>query len=304
MSDISRIQPVNPTASVKRQRKAGATTEARSKATRAERVHASSRDQLVRGFRSLGVDIDAQEAEKAESLGTRLKQRLQTREHRRQNNLESILNLALDYAPAKVNNDELDIDWLNSFMQQAEDISNPAMQKLWARILASESSKPGSFSLKTLKTLKQLTSREADILRRAQAISCRDSRHISNKIITGYYRKPSLLNLLTLNAPVNLNLARAGLSYPDVLTLCDLGVLYPAAIESGELELTAPLQLSLGNDTLLLTPKSKGLVLTYHKYTAQGEELLRLLPTKSQQAYIEMLQEHFSRDFSFSFEKA
>lgn len=304
MSDISRIQSVNPTASVKRQRKVSSAAEGRSKTTRTERVHASSRDQLVRGFRSLGIDIDAQEAEKAESLGTRLKQRLQTREHRRQNNLESILNLALDYAPAKVNNDELDIDWLNSFMQQAEDISNPAMQKLWARILASESSKPGSFSLKTLKTLQQLTSREADILRRAQAISCRDSRHISNKIITGYYRKPSLLNLLTLNAPVNLNLARAGLSYPDVLTLCDLGVLYPAAIESGELELTAPLQLSLGNDALLLTPKSKGLVLTYHKYTAQGEELLRLLPTKSQQAYIEMLQEHFSRDFTLSFERA
>lgn len=304
MTDISRIQSVNPASSVKRQRKAGATAETRNKATRTERVHASSRDQLVRGFRSLGVDFNPRAPEQNESVGARLKQRLQTREHRRQNNLESILSLALDYAPAKVNNDELDIDWLNSFMQQAEDISSPAMQKLWARILASESAKPGSFSLKTLATLKQLTSREADILRRAQAISSRDSRHMSNKIITGYYRKPSLLTLLTLNAPVNLNLARAGLSYPDVLTLCDLGVLYPAAIESGELELTAPLQLLIGSETLVLTPKSKGLVLTYHKYTAQGEELLRLLPTKSQQAYIEMLQEHFSRDFTLVFESS
>lgn len=297
MSDVSRIQSVKAPSRITRQRKSTASA---SKSTmKTERVpqSSSSREQLLRAVRSLGIEQDGFSKKSSSNINERLQRRLQTRERRRQDNLEKILGLALDYAPAKTNNDELDIDWLNSFLQQAEDISSPAMQKLWAKIMASESARPGSFSLKTIATLKRLTVREADIFRRGQALTCRDSRHQSNKIITGYYRRPSLFTWLTLNKPVTLNLARAGLSYPDTLALADLGILYPAAIESGELEMTAPLQLNIGGDNLTLTPRTKGLVLTYHKYTAQGDELLRLLPLKSQQTFIDMLQEHFSRDF-------
>jgi uncharacterized repeat protein (TIGR03899 family) len=297
MSKISGIQSVQPapqTTSTRRAKRKERTSQASSKG----QLRISSRDQLVKGFRALGVDANQLSMRADSTVQSRLQERLQKREQRRQDNLERILRHALDFAPDKGSQDDLDIDWLHSFMQQAEDISNPAMQKLWAKILASESARPGSFALRTLTTLKTLTIREADILRRAQALTLYDARLNSYKIITGYYRKPTLLTWLTLHTPVQLNIGKAGLSYPDLLTLSELGLMYPNGIESGELTKQRSYDFSAGAGTLTLTPQVPSLVLTYHKYTPQGEELLRLIPSESKGEYLNLLKEHFSRHFS------
>jgi len=47
-------------------------------------------------------------------------------------------------------------DWLNVFERFAEAASSERMQKQWARVLAGEIRKPGSFSLKTLSALSEL----------------------------------------------------------------------------------------------------------------------------------------------------
>lgn len=276
--------------------------EASSKSSKSEtrRVVGSSRDQLIRGFRSLGVDYQALGMRSDSTIDTRLSSRLKQRERRRQDNLERIFKKALDYAPDKMSADELDLDWLQSFTTQAEDISNPAMQKLWAKILATETARPGSFSLRTLATLRQLTSREADVLRRAQAITAYDPAHMSYKILTGYYRKPNLFTYLTLDKPVHLNIARAGVSYPDLLTLSHLDIMYPSAIEGGELVKNSEVGLHYGEKQLRLQAQRTALVLTYHKFTAQGEELLKLIPASPNSTYLGMLEEQFSRDFSLT----
>ncbi|RUO27944.1 TIGR03899 family protein [Aliidiomarina sedimenti] len=260
----------------------------------------SSRDQLVRSFRCLGINYQELGMSSETTVQSRLKSRLQQRERRRQDNLERIFKQALDFAPDKMSGDELDLDWLQSFVAQAEDISNPSMQKLWAKILASESARPGSFSLRSITTLRQLTSREADVLRRAQGLTAYDPLHLSYKIITGYYRRPSLFTYLTLDKPVQLNIARAGLSYPDLLTLSQLDIMYPSTIESGELTKGQSIKLNYGEKVLELTAQRRGLVMTYHKFTAQGEELLKLIPSAPQTPYLGLVEDHFSRDFSLS----
>lgn len=259
---------------------------------------ASSRDQLIRSVRHFGIDPRQLNAPTEKPLAARVKQRIAAREERRQDNLERILRQALTYAPDHSGNDDLDFDWLHSFLEQAQDISNSSMQKLWAKILATESARPGSFSLRTLTTLRQLTTREADILRRAQVMTCFDPRHHSYKIITGYYKKPSLFTWLKLDKPVLLNIARGGLSYPDLLTLSELDILYPSAIESGEMSSGSTLELVIASHPFILRAKNKGLVLTYYKYTPQGEELLRLLPAAEKAPYLTLLEERFSRGFA------
>lgn len=259
---------------------------------------ASSRDDLLKGFKSLGIDYRDISAGAEVPLRQRVKKREQSDLCRRQTNLEKILKLALDYAPNKLNNENIDLDWLQSFSNQAENISNPAMQKLWAKILASEGAKPGSFSLRSLAILRLLTSREADVLRRAQSLTGYDSQQRSYKIITGYYRRPSLFTWLTLDKPVAFNIAKAGMSYPDLLTLSDLGILYPSAIESGELPRGQEVTINYGGERMQLISQRNGLVLTYYKYTAQGEELLRLIPPSSQQRYLQLIEEGLARDFS------
>ena len=261
---------------------------------------ASSRDQLLRGFRSLGVDYRQIGMKSDTPLDTRIEKRRLQKLRRQQNNLEHILKLALDYAPARSGHDDLDLDWLENFTTQAQDISNPAMQQLWSRILAAESAKPGSFSLRTLATLRQLTTREADVLRRAQGLTGLDQHHLSYKIITGYYRRPSLFTWLTLDKPTQLNIAKVGISYPDLLTLSDLGVLYPSAIESAEMAKGQTIELQYSGRKLQLVAQRSALVLTYYKFTAQGEELLRLLPPAAPDAYLELIGEHYSRDFAIT----
>lgn len=49
-----------------------------------------------------------------------------------------------------------DDDWMNSFVRFAEDASSEKLQTLFARILAGEVVRPGSFALSTLRTISEL----------------------------------------------------------------------------------------------------------------------------------------------------
>lgn len=276
------------------------TTVNKSTADHRGKSSASSREQLLRGFRNLGVDYRQLGIKSDSTLDSRIEKRRLQELRRQQNNLERIMKLALDYAPDRASNDDLDLDWLQNFTSHAQDISNPAMHQLWSRILATESAKPGSFSLRTLSTLRQLTSREADVLRRAHGLTGFDASNHSFKIMTGYYRRPNLFTWLTLNKPIQLNIAKVGLSYPDLLTLSDLGVLYPSAIESAEIGKNQTVELNYAGRKLRMQAQSSALVLTYYKFTAQGEELLRLLPAVSHSGYLDLVEEHCSRDFAIS----
>lgn len=62
-------------------------------------------------------------------------------------------------------NDGADIDetWLNTFFDSAKNISDREIQIIWARILSSKITQSSSFSIRTLNTLKQLDTDEAQI---------------------------------------------------------------------------------------------------------------------------------------------
>lgn len=261
----------------------------------------SSREQLIVGFHALGIDYH-QLKHRDSTVAERCEARLRHMARRAQKNLETIFQLALDYAPASSTKDNLDLDWLNIFTEHAEQISNPSMQQLWARILAAESVKPGSFTIRTLQILHRLTTRDAEVLTRAQSLTAFDAYHRSYKIMTGYYQKPNIFTWVTLEQPVQLNIARAGLSYPDLLTLSDLGILYATAIEGAEMKKGDELGLQFGSARIALRAKRKSLVTTYYKYTAQGEELLRLLPSANHEPFIQLLADYCSKDFSVKYE--
>jgi len=57
---------------------------------------------------------------------------------------------------------EIDADWLNTFAQYAEKKSNEDVQRIWAKILASEIRQPGSSSLRTLYFLASVNSKDAN----------------------------------------------------------------------------------------------------------------------------------------------
>lgn len=107
--------------------------------------------------------------------------RVEMRESRRQTNLEAITAQASCELPKEeaVNDTPVDQDWVAQFLNNAQDVSNEQMQSVWARILAGEVAKPGTFSLATLAAVKIMSKLDADLFTRFGASVWRIDQHLA-----------------------------------------------------------------------------------------------------------------------------
>lgn len=84
---------------------------------------------------------------------------------RQQANIENIISQAANELQGAndgtVSDDPVDDDWVTRFFGITKDISSAEMQFIWSKILAGEIKKPGSFSLRTLEVIRNLSQREA-----------------------------------------------------------------------------------------------------------------------------------------------
>ncbi len=233
------------------------------------------------------------------TLAERAQRRLLMQTERQQLNLERIILLAQDYCPEHVSAQEVDPDWFQQFCELILDVSNGNMQQLWAKILAGEIASPGKFSLKTLHALKRMSYKEAVALQQAANLSCRSRQDPSARIYFGYIRRPSLWQWLTGRSRAVLNLSQFGLSYPQILSLIDIGLLHSAEIESGELASGHTVNWQYQQQVFSGTVR-KNVVLQYYKYTASGAELLPLLTTQPNQAYLHAIKQLLAGVIDFS----
>jgi hypothetical protein len=84
------------------------------------------------------------------SLEDRAMERFLHQEARKQENIESITAEATSQLPADAKAEQLSEDWIAHFFKQCDTVADKDMQSLWARILAGEATKPGSFSKRTV----------------------------------------------------------------------------------------------------------------------------------------------------------
>lgn len=220
---------------------------------------------------------------------------------RKQSNIETILNLAQHYCPAVTSQGEPDPDWIERFIELAEDTSNKHIQKLWAKILAGEVINPGSFSYKSLITLKHITPKEADILQLATGCAGKSMSDGYHQVITGCYVEPSLFNFLSPHKKSLVNLSAAGLNYPDILTLIDIELVYQHEIEAKALRKGETLNLYFSNGTLTLCAKRSDVILTYYKFTQTGCSLAKLTANKLNVHYMECLKKGLEKHLEVSF---
>ena len=137
------------------------------------------------GLTALGTIINAHGEAKAQSILAKKKAesdaeieilRLQGEEKVAQyvlaRNTQKIENVAEILAKAeqqftpdeKVSTEPVDKDWMTRFLDIAETISDDEMRELWARTLAGEVKKPGTYSLRTLDVLRNITKKEAELI--------------------------------------------------------------------------------------------------------------------------------------------
>lgn len=100
---------------------------------------------------------------KASDIEHRAAERLRCQEQRRQENIENITLKARDALPGVVSDKPVDPDWVHRFFASCQDIGNDQMQVLWSRLLAGEVVEPGSFSLRTLRIVCDLTPTDAQL---------------------------------------------------------------------------------------------------------------------------------------------
>ena len=108
------------------------------------------------------------------TIDDRSEERVLRREVKRQEHLESIVghaaqSLTDDVAQGtneSVSDQPVDEDWVAEFFNLCQDIGDEQMQSLWARLLAGEVTKPGSFSLRTLALVRTMGKRDAELFTR------------------------------------------------------------------------------------------------------------------------------------------
>ena len=100
---------------------------------------------------------------KCSELQQRAMQRWIHEETRKQANIESIQEKAIPLLKDDAKPHEMEEDWIAHFFEKSRSISDTEMQSLWARILAGEANKSGSFSKRTIDIISYLGRNEASV---------------------------------------------------------------------------------------------------------------------------------------------
>ncbi|MEZ8825506.1 TIGR03899 family protein [Vibrio amylolyticus] len=224
-------------------------------------------------------------------------QRERQRHELRQKNLEQILK-ATHSACRDETAGKPDSDWLYRYFDMAQEIHNPAMQRLWAQVLKREVTNPGSTSMKALKVLQDMSPKEAQILQKAASLACSFGTDNSRKLLVGFKARNGIFSFGKRDTTSAVNTGNFKLPYSNLLVLIELGLLHGTELESGEIEMDPPLPLNYQGKNLSLQPQSKGIRLLYYRFSPTGNELCKLLGNKPNAQYYDQVIALLSQKFN------
>jgi len=149
-------------------------------------------------------------------LAKRANGRLVFQELKKQNNIDNVVGYAAqDLSNEKVVSEQpVDIDWITRFFDSVSDISSEDMQRIWGKILAGEVKQPGSFSLRTLRVIKNINKEEALLFEKIApfVMSCHTDK---DKTIFNNF----LFDVKLMNKKYRIN-------FPDIMLLEDADLFY------------------------------------------------------------------------------
>ena len=216
---------------------------------------------------------------------------------RKQENIEEIMEKTFSFCSSKAIDKRPDLDWFNRYIMLAEDVSNNTMQDLWAKILAGELSRPGSFSLKALKVFREMSIVDAKLLAKACSLAVKDQSKKNIRIISGTYQQPGLLNFFNKDRQQHINLSHFGLNYADILSLADNHLIYIQESESNVMASGEKLNFYFNGAPLKLSSKKTNVVLQFYKFTPIGTELANLISEKSNDDFFSVLKQQLGHHF-------
>jgi uncharacterized protein DUF2806 len=197
-------------------------------------------------------------------------------DRKRQENIERITSItAAELAEETTIADERpDEDWISRFFTEAEDVTSAEMQELWGRILAGEIRRPGSFSLRTLQFVKNITKSEAQLFEHVGRLALRRNQvSFISMVDKGWLQEKREV-------------------YPiQQFTLAELGIMYPGDLVLKCFGNPDDIEFALLGGTYLIHVKrgkiAGGIDMPIWKFTDVGRELLELVRRERDDEYLE-----------------
>ena len=217
-------------------------------------------------------------------LRRRAAERFIVEEMRMQSNMESIAAKAIPHLTDDAEPEKLDDDWIANFFDKSRITSDGQMQELWAKVLAGEGSKSGSFSRKTVNLLADLDKRDAEFF----TSLCRVSWMISGTLVPLVYDEGSTVY------------HRLGIDFDSVSQLEALGLVrFQVVGNFSATNLPQNVPVSYGGRRVSLTfPKSDGNRLDLGKIllTKSGRELLRITGAEAAEGFFDYVYERWANE--------
>ncbi|MBB4767565.1 DUF2806 domain-containing protein [Xanthomonas sp. LMG 8993] len=173
-------------------------------------------------------------------------------------------------------------DWLTRWRDSAEKVSEDEMQRLWGRILAGEIKQPGTYSLRALEVIRNLSKEDADLIA-----------NISNFRSNDVIFKPESDDFFN----------KKGLSFAQLMELQDLGLI--AGVESMGLSIqitsqsATPLQgeFVFHNYVVRFSSQDIGKRISVPVYTVSkmGRQIIGLAKPEDDPTYICLLRDYLIR---------
>lgn len=155
--------------------------------------------------------------EDANQLARRAQTRALYQEMKKQQNIESVIGKAYEElsTASEVSDTPVDSDWVSEFFDNVANVSNEQMQILWGKLLAGEIKQPGSFSLRTLGTLKNMSQKDAEYFNDIvpYILKCKGS------------EDGSIIDYFILDNPEDTLLASRHIPFAKVMRLSEAGLI-------------------------------------------------------------------------------
>lgn len=219
-----------------------------------------------------------------EELAARAERRRLIDAVRQERNIENVLETTARELPdAKaISDDPVDDDWITRFLNIVKDVSSAEMQYIWGKILAGEIAAPKSFSLRTLETIRNMSTAEAQVFQKVIPLVVRqgDIYFISagGEIYTKY-----------------------GVTYSDVLALGECGLINSSGMLTLDLTVSnGKISCILGTESLIAikgeSEEPEKIRIMVYALTKVGAELYQVLSHSTNEQYMSELARYIFED--------
>lgn len=210
-------------------------------------------------------------------------------ELRRQENIDAIANIALaalDESKLLSVKEKVDTDWLTRYFNIVQDVSDDELRNAWGKILSQEIMSPGSYSLRTLNTVSNLSKKEAELFT-----------SIGSLVL---YNGSTYFLINAKNSILG-----SDMSFSDITLLMECGLIR----EEHELHLMkesdgkpAKIAYIYQDKVLLFESQAGSISMPVYELTTAGKELYNILPVSFQIDYLKQIAAYFN-EFQIAYSK-